>query len=477
MKLATNCFVVCLLFCFVLVNSVVAQTVGSNNTTDWITILGFIIGVVGLPLAIIAFLVGLVDWLFPDSGPRLIVRLMPGPRYNWGTVPKNIVKAQRRVWVLQTWLPGLRLELPWWREALRRQNIEFRVLLLDQKLVPSRLRCREPVSSLLTQNVSDLTELSRQFNLVEGNPRIEVRFYSCIPFGPIYIVDDEIYWGLYLPDRDSMRGPVFHSLANSKLGQQILTSYEAVWRSASHTTGSLGVSPPQLLSRPPHTTEKANIERKTATIINVLSRRALKDVLPLDANIGCLCLLRHADTDLNTAAIVTGELDVGINADGRIKAREIGKHIRRECWNRVYSSPLRRCIETLTEALPDKIETVELRDELRERAMGDLEGYSRKSYFTSLPQYDGTDMLTSFHTAPNNGESYCDVFWRVLPLLEEVISLVMDGQRVLVCSHEGPIRMMLMALDGLTDEVAIKKVIHSGEFLYYLPTNTMKSAD
>ncbi|MFA6971502.1 MAG: histidine phosphatase family protein [Gallionella sp.] len=426
-------------------------------------------------LGVIGSLVAMVAFFFPNLGPRLAVMLIPGPRYNWGVVPKQIVRARHRVLILQTWLPGLRLELPWWREALSKDNIEFRVLLLDQKLVPFRLRCRERVSSLITQNVSDLIELARSFNIIGEKHHLEVRFYSCLPFGPIYVIDDDIYWGIYLADKDSMLGPAFCNRVNSTLGRQILSSYESVWRSASHKTGSLGVSPPLLHSRLSHAAEEADIERKIATTASLIFPISPKEISHTDANTGCLCILRHADTDLNVAAIVTGELDIGINAQGRDIARIVGKQIRRERWTHIYSSPLRRCIETLTEALAGKIDSIELRDELRERAMGDVEGYSKASYSESLPQYGGTNLLTSFHTAANNGEAYCDVFWRVLPLIEEVITHVKRGERVLLCSHEGPIRMMVMALEGLTSEAAVKREVRSGDIFYYVSANAGQS--
>lgn len=426
-------------------------------------------------LGVTASLVAIPAFLFPDLGPRLVVMLSRGPRYNWQEVTHRIATARHRVLVLQTWLPGLRLELPFWREALTRQNIECRVLMLDQKLVPYRLRCRERVSSLLTQNVFDLTELARAFNVVGQKPRLEIRFYSCIPFGPIYAIDDDVYWGIYLSHQDSMRGPVFHTRASSKLGRQILASYEGAWRNAAYKTGSLGMSPPQMHSRLSHATEEAEIERKVAATASHVFRRLPDEVSQIDPNIGCLCIVRHADTDLNAAAIVTGELDIGINAVGREKVRSIGKQLCRERWTRIYSSPLRRCIETLTEVLAGKIDSIELRDELKERAMGDVEGYSKTSYSASLPQYGGTNLLTSFHTAANNGEGYCDVFWRVLPLLEEVIMNVKAGERVLLCSHEGPIRMIMMALEGLTSEEAVTREVRSGDFFFYLPTNAGKS--
>src|SRR5882757_1045906 len=144
-------------------------------------------------VGLLASIITLCLFFYSDLGRRFIGIFIRGPHFNLESIPKKITRAQRRLWVLQTWLPGLRLELPYWRKALSNEHIDCRVLLLDQKLVQYRLRCRELVSSLLPQNVSDLTDLANVYN-IQGKPRLEVRFYSCIPFGPIYIIDDDIYW-------------------------------------------------------------------------------------------------------------------------------------------------------------------------------------------------------------------------------------------------------------------------------------------
>lgn len=420
-------------------------------------------------IGVISSLVTILVFAIPDLRNWFLALLIRGHRFNWDKIPKHIEKAEHRVFILQTWLPALRLEMPWWKKALANQNIEFRVLLLDQKLVPFRLRCREQDSGLLTQNVGDLTKLSQTLNSSGGKSRFEVRFFSSIPFGPIYIIDDDIYWGIYLSNEDSMMGPVFHNKFKSKLGRQIFNSFEAIWHSASFTTGSLGVSTPKPESRRSHQTEETDIKRKISQTVNTLMPPSIDNLQEINVNKGGLCLIRHAETDLNLANIFTGELNVGINDAGRRNARFLGEKISYRQWDKIYSSPLRRCIETLYEAIPNQIETIEIRDELRERAMGDLEGYSRITYSSSLPQYSGMDIFTSFHTVANNGESYCDVFWRVLPFVNEVVSQVKVGKRILVLSHEGPIRMIMMALEGLTGEEAIKKEVVCCKEFYYIP--------
>lgn len=419
----------------------------------------------GLIVGLLAIFVAILAWMFPEYGRRVLLFLIRSPRFDWDQIPPQIAGAKKRVYIIQTWMPELRLNLESWRTALSNPTIECRVLLLDQKLVATRLRCRERVSSLLTQNVADFKELTRTFNPVEGKPRLEVKFYSCIPFGPVTVIDDDIYFGLFLSNRDSMQGPAFRCRATSRLGVQILDSLDAMWRTGSHSTGGLRVSPHG--EHPDHECEEIDIQEKLKELKNMLAPKKFSEIQSSTFQGGYLSLVRHGETDLNVKGIITGDLDIGINAEGRLAVRQNGAWAARERWDRVYSSPLRRCIESVSESLHNNTNNVELRDELIEKAMGDLEGYARESYSESLPQYKGIDVFKAFHHAPRNGEAYCDVFWRIFPFLKDAISLVRQGKRVLIYSHEAPIRMMLMILLGLTEEDAVTRKIPCGEPMYF----------
>jgi broad specificity phosphatase PhoE len=420
--------------------------------------------------ASIAIMLGMAALLAPDIGKRLIdwvKTLIPTsePKYNWNEVLMQTGRAKNRVWILQTWVPNLKKDKPHWVKALAHEEMDFRVMLSDEKLIPFRLCCRPPnVRSDIPTNILDLNDLSRTFNLPERKPRLGFRFYSSLPFGPIYVVDGDIYWGLYLADKDSMDGPAFHYKASSKLGDLIIKSYEAMWEKAV----GLKVSPDQ--SQHSHDAhEEENIELTINQSAGRLHQGTPEAVSQLDEHTGYLCILRHGDTDLNAAEIVTGAFDIGINAEGRQKAKEMRKRISSEEWHSIYSSPLRRCTETLIAARGKQDKKIELMEQLKERAMGDMEGYSKNTYQDSLPQYRGKDVLTSFHNKAKDGETYCDVFRRVAPLLKDIIARVKLGERILVCSHEGPIRMMLLMLDNLTIDEAVTKKISSGEVFWYLP--------
>lgn len=415
-------------------------------------------------IALVGTVITVVAFLFSDLGRRLIVSITPGARYNWEVIPKKITHARHQVEIMQTWLPGLRKEIPLWKEALAHQGTLFKVLLLDQKLIPFRLRCREDrKTSELDQNVSELVELAEHLN---ERSRFEVRFYSCLPFGPIYAVDEDIYWGIYLADRDALEGPVHHCKRNSRLGHLIMNSFEVVWESARESSGSLSLSQVNRHRTRAHAAEEADIRRESGRLGELFHVNRLDHIAQAEPERGLLCILRHADTDLDAVGMIAGELDVGINASGRERARDAGKDLRRFRWDRIYSSPLRRCIETLSESLGNTYSEIQFHDELRARAMGDAEGFLKREYSSSLAQYHGMDILGAFHVAANGGESYCDVFWRVIPLMEEIAGQIHAGQHVLVCSHEAPIRIMLMVLKGLDNQSAFLENI-SGATPYH----------
>ena len=59
-------------------------------------------------------------------------------------------------------------------------------------------------------------------------------------------------------------------------------------------------------------------------------------------------LLRHGQTELNKQNLMQGQCDHPLNEQGRLQARNAGKVIRDSGlkFDRVFSSPLRRAVET-----------------------------------------------------------------------------------------------------------------------------------
>ncbi len=154
-------------------------------------------------------------------------------RLGWRTDPidRAIAEASKRVWILQTWIPTLSSDIGHWANN-KRNHLDFRVLLASDNLLPSLLRARPGIISLVDSNLQILSS----FAAIPQSLKIEVRRYSVLPFGPIYIIDDDIHWGIYLSDRDSMQGPHFRCHRSSDMGKLLEESFLAIWEISNGTS-------------------------------------------------------------------------------------------------------------------------------------------------------------------------------------------------------------------------------------------------
>lgn len=106
-----------------------------------------------------------------------------------------------------------------------------------------------------------------------------------------------------------------------------------------------------------------------------------------------LCLVRHGETEWNAAGRLQGRTDVPLSGRGRIQARAVARELVRRAgncarpWVAVYTSPLRRALDTarcIGEAL-DLDPVVRLG--LVERSFGILEGRTWEELARDFPDW------------------------------------------------------------------------------------------
>lgn len=184
-------------------------------------------------VGVVATLLQIAQFLWPDIREKTIRFLSYSNKlpytigWNIDILNENIVKARKNVIIVQTWLPTLNMDIGHWRNVP--SHVTFQVMLLDEKLVPARLRCRERDNSLTQNNLKNFAHMRNE----EPKRDLEVRLYYALPFGPVYIIDDMIFWGIYLSQECSMHGPMFKTHKESMLGQIISNSVYNLWQKAS----------------------------------------------------------------------------------------------------------------------------------------------------------------------------------------------------------------------------------------------------
>lgn len=157
-----------------------------------------------------------------------------------------------------------------------------------------------------------------------------------------------------------------------------------------------------------------------------------------------LYLLRHAQT-ADVSKFHGSESDIGLSHWGQEQARRLATHLSTIPFDAIYSSAMRRAVDTATpiaESLGLKLTQV---PELHERSMGKLAGAPREDFrhvFTdAMLAWMSGDLEYSHPT----GESYSAMRSRGVPALTRILDRH-DGQTVAVVAHGMLIRVLISSL-------------------------------
>jgi isoleucyl-tRNA synthetase len=156
-------------------------------------------------------------------------------------------------------------------------------------------------------------------------------------------------------------------------------------------------------------------------------------------------ITRHAESVLNTKGILNVDLSVenGITERGRVQVAELVTELKDKGIDYIYHSPLQRTRETaelIAQGLGLSAEAVRSEDRLHEMTFGEFEGKSVDEYHA----FFGDEYLTK---RPQGGESWGDAKRRMGVFLYELDSSL-QGKKVLIVSHNGPLQMLQAAADG-----------------------------
>ena len=152
-------------------------------------------------------------------------------------------------------------------------------------------------------------------------------------------------------------------------------------------------------------------------------------------------LVRHGQTDWNKQGLLQGSFDTPLNARGLEQARELAEILDIEP-DVVFTSPLRRAIQTAKVISKKFQKPITVVDGLRERSYGSFEGQHTDSFDparAALKGLQNSDRLTYRH---KDEETEGEALARFIPALSEIARLS-DGKIGLVIGHGSIIRSFI----------------------------------
>lgn len=176
-------------------------------------------------------------------------------------------------------------------------------------------------------------------------------------------------------------------------------------------------------------------------------------VLPDRGEATRLVLVRHAEPKESVRGRCYGSLDVGLSQDGRRHAEALGRALSALGMQAVYTSGLRRALETAQSIAEPSGLSARVHPALRELDFGELEGRSYDEIALAEPGLYRAWMENPTTTRFPGGESYPDLRARVLSALAEIRQRHARSV-IAVVAHGGVTRVMLAtALDMRDDEI------------------------
>lgn len=160
-----------------------------------------------------------------------------------------------------------------------------------------------------------------------------------------------------------------------------------------------------------------------------------------------IILVRHGETEWNRQEVFRGRLDIDLNDTGRRQAELLGEHLSRIKVDAVYSSPLKRALETADRIARHHRLGVQTAHGLIDLDYGEWQGLSKETVKT---KYKG--LYTQWTEKPHQvripgGESLDNVTERAVGVVDEVIARYQG--RVVLVSHRVVNKVLICALLGL----------------------------
>ncbi len=156
-------------------------------------------------------------------------------------------------------------------------------------------------------------------------------------------------------------------------------------------------------------------------------------------------MVRHGETDWNKEGRYQGELDIPLNDKGKRQAEMLAKALSSYEIDVIYSSPLRRALETAKIIDLEHRAPIFVKDELKEISHGKWEGLllsEVKERYAEL--YDAWKREPEKVIMPD-GESLEMVYRRVAPFLEELKKRY-RSETILIAGHDGVNKVIFCVL-------------------------------
>lgn len=157
-----------------------------------------------------------------------------------------------------------------------------------------------------------------------------------------------------------------------------------------------------------------------------------------------ILLVRHGETEWNRLHRFQGRSDVPLNPKGNNQARALGLALKNETIDAIYSSPLKRALETACHIAQFHPSIPLIKESgLIEMDLGDFEGMEAQQWKKEHPDFRKAWEKNPSTLFMPQGESLNDVQQRAVKTLLRISESCAPESTIVICSHNFVIASLL----------------------------------
>ncbi|MFQ5633410.1 MAG: histidine phosphatase family protein [bacterium] len=161
-----------------------------------------------------------------------------------------------------------------------------------------------------------------------------------------------------------------------------------------------------------------------------------------------LILIRHGETKHNAAGKFQGHFDSELSKKGFQQAEAVAKRVASTAFAALYSSDLKRTMQTAQPIFQETRHAIIADARLRERDFGIFQNHSLREIQEKFPEAHAKFSLQDPDYVIPQGESSNQLTKRVMAVFEEIANRH-AGETVVIITHGGPIGALLRYTLGL----------------------------
>jgi len=187
-----------------------------------------------------------------------------------------------------------------------------------------------------------------------------------------------------------------------------------------------------------------------------------------------LYIVRHGETDTNYEGRINGmSTDKPLNAKGIEQVEELKKHLDIKMFDEVYSSPMKRAMQT-AEILNQGVHEIKQDKRLYEADYGSWDGLKETDLRDKYPDaFDENNYLLPAYTKyAKGGEEYADVYKRVEAFMDDMAKK--GDEKIMVVCHGFVSRSFMKVVTGAQNISQIIQPDNAGVSKYRISASGVK---